>query len=99
MFGSLGGYFFKQASKNGLGLTYTFIGYFLLGGLLYGIGAILNIYTLQFLPYTVVFPLTSITYIWTFLIAYFFLNESITVQKVIGVLLIIAGSVFLIPTS
>ena len=44
---------------------------FYLGGLLYLISAILNIYILKFLDYSVVLPLTSITYIWTFVLSYY----------------------------
>jgi hypothetical protein len=39
--------------------------------------AIINILVLKQLPYTIVFPLTSITYIWTLMISYFLLGEKI----------------------
>lgn len=48
------------------------------GGFLYLLSALLNIYILRYMDYSVVLPLTSITYIWTFFMSYFFLNEHIT---------------------
>lgn len=68
----------------------------MIGGAAYGTGALLNIYVLQFLPYTVVFPLTSITYLWTFALAAILLRESITLRKLIGATLIIIGAALLI---
>ncbi|WP_075037238.1 EamA family transporter [Halobacillus dabanensis] len=94
--GAIGGYFFKQATNDGFQVNKYFIKHLTIGAFFYGIGAILNIVTLMFLPYTIVFPLTSITYVWTLLISYYFLNEIITVKKVIGVTFIIAGSFLLI---
>jgi len=72
--------------------------YLYIGSFLYIIAASLNIYILQKLPYSVVVPLGSITYIWTMLIAYFFLKEKIGINKIIGIILIISG-VFCIAIS
>mgnify|MGYP002868901658 CR=1 FL=1 len=66
--------------------------YFYLGGFLYFAAAVLNIYVLRFLDYSVAFPLKAITYIWTVALAYMFFKEKITRRKVIGILLIIAGA-------
>ncbi|MCA0985527.1 EamA family transporter [Halobacillus yeomjeoni] len=96
LFGAVGGYFFKKASQNGFNVSRYLILNLGLGGFFYGVGAILNIITLNYLPYTIVFPLTSITYIWTLVISYFFLKEVISVKKVVGTLLIITGSFLLI---
>lgn len=62
----------------------------------YGFGAILNIVALQFLPYTTVFPLTAVTYIWTMVLSYILLKEKIGKRKIIGVLLILLGAVVLV---
>ena len=62
-----------------------------LGGVLYLFSALLNLYLLKRLPYSVVVPLGSLTYIWTILIANRFLGESRTRRRVWGVLLIFAG--------
>lgn len=63
------------------------------GGILYLISAILNIYILKFLDYSIVLPLTSITYIWIMILSYFKLNEKINKKKIIGVILIIIGAI------
>ncbi|MFB5661958.1 EamA family transporter [Alteribacillus sp. HJP-4] len=95
LFGAVGGYFFKKASGDGLAINKVFVSNFIAGAFFYGTGALLNIYVLKFLPYTVVFPLTSITYIWTMLLSSIFLKEIITVRKIIGVGCIIIGSFLL----
>lgn len=64
-----------------------------IGGILYLISAVLNIYILKFLDYSIVLPLTSITYIWTMILSYFKLNEKINRKKIIGVMLIIIGAI------
>ncbi|MEW8987208.1 MAG: EamA family transporter [Bacillus sp. (in: firmicutes)] len=42
-----------------------------------------------------VFPLTSVTYIWTMIISKIWLNERITSRKLLGVTLILIGCVLL----
>ena len=63
------------------------------GGVLYVISALINIYVLKFLPYSVVLPLTSITYIWTMLLSYIFLKEKVHSKKIIGVFVILFGAI------
>ena len=65
--------------------------YFYLGGLLYVFSALLNLYLLKKLPYSIVVPLGSLTYIWTMIIAHKFLGEPITQRKIMGLLLIVVG--------
>lgn len=67
-----------------------------LGGILYVIAALLNVYVLRFMDYSVVLPLTSITYIWTMIIAYWFLKERITRRKIVGVFCIVVGVCILV---
>ncbi len=64
-----------------------------IGGLLYLMSAVLNIYILRYLDYSIVLPLTSITYIWTMLLSHFVLNEKINNKKIIGVFLIVLGAI------
>ena len=66
------------------------------GGGFYGAAAILNIIALQYLPYTIVFPLTAVTYIWTMIISKWILNETISSRKIIGVTLIVIGAIVLV---
>lgn len=65
------------------------------GGTLYLISAVLNIYLLKVLPYSVVLPLTAVTYIWTMILSHFFLKERISKKKIAGVCLILAGAVLI----
>ena len=63
------------------------------GGCLYLVSALLNIDVLRYLDYSVVLPLTSITYVWIMVISYFILKENITKNKIVGVVLILIGAV------
>ena len=63
------------------------------GGLLYVASAVLNIWVLRYLEYSVVLPLTSLTYIWTMLLSYLILKEKISVKMIMGIGFIIIGSV------
>lgn len=64
-----------------------------IGGLLYVASAVLNIWVLRYLEYSVVLPLTSLTYIWTMLLSYLILKEKISVKMIMGIGFIIIGSV------
>lgn len=92
LLGALGGFFIKKSSNQNNSLIDAFskldiwVGFFL-----YGLSAVINIYILKYLPYSIVLPMTSITYIWTIIISYKFLNERITKMKVVGIALIIIG--------
>lgn len=95
--GALGGFFLKKASEFSFETERRAVIIRLLFGVgLYGFGAILNIIALQYLPYTTVFPLTAITYIWTMLLSFWLLKERIGVRKIIGVLLILSGAFVLV---
>lgn len=96
MLGALGGYFFKRCTQKGLKLSLFFTLNLSIGGCFYVGGALLNIWLLKLLPYTIVYPLTSVTYIWTLIFSYFFLGEKINRRKIIGVLLILAGAFLLV---
>jgi len=88
--GSVGGLLFKQVSR--FELPKVKVGFLLLGCGMYGIGALLNVYLLRILPYSIVFPLTSITYVWTMVLSKYILKEKINMFKIIGVSLILLGS-------
>lgn len=94
--GAFGGYFLKKATMNIVSFVdVIFTPWIYVGGLLYVMGAIMNIYVLKYLPYTVVLPMTSITYIWTMFISHAFFQEKITKKKQIGIILIICGAFLL----
>jgi drug/metabolite transporter (DMT)-like permease len=86
--------FFLKKSSASEGLKKLLLNKFLyIGGGLYFISALMNIYVLRHLDYSVVLPLTSITYIWTMVISYYKLSEKITVKKIIGICSILIGAV------
>lgn len=94
--GTFGAMFFKRASVS-FGLKsipvilkdvnlYIGCGFYLLG-------AVLNILLLRTIDYTIVYPMTSLTYVWTMFISYYFFNERINIYKVIAIILIIGGAI------
>lgn len=93
--GSAASLFLKKASgaDSFIGLIKNINLY--IGGSLYLLCAIMNIFLLRHLDYSVVLPLTSLTYIWTMILSYFILKERIAKKQILGVILILAGAVFI----
>lgn len=94
--GAMGALYLKKATME----SATFLGMLkhcqiYIGGGLYVLSLILNIYLLYYLDYSVLLPLTSITYIWTLVIARVSLKETISISQVLGVLCISAGAVLI----
>jgi drug/metabolite transporter (DMT)-like permease len=85
LLGSLGGVLFKLHSVRRKQL------YLFFGALSYGFGALLNIYLLRSLPYTVVMPANALTFLWTLLFAKWFFRERIGATKIAGIICIGAG--------
>jgi len=90
LFGSLGSVCFKlYTSRKSVVI--------LLAGLtFYGTGALLNIYLLNKLPYTIVVPANALTFIWALLFAKCFFNEPIRVYQMCGVGIIVLGLLILL---
>ena len=97
LIGSLGAFYFKQ-STNGMDgiLSLLRSPSFYVGGGLYGASALLNVILLRFMDYTILYPMTAITYIWSLVISNRFLGEKITKKKVVGVAMICLGVVLLV---
>ncbi len=96
--GTFGALFFKQAMAKveGRGILHLITELRLyLGGMCYLIGALLNIVLLRHMPYSVLYPMTSLTYIWTMVVSYWVLREKINRNKIIAVALIVAGVIVL----
>lgn len=91
--GAIASLFLKRASNSTSFLRMLGNYNLYIGGILYLTSALLNIYVLQILPYSVVLPLTAVTYIWTMALSRAFLNEIITPKKIVGVILIIIGAI------
>lgn len=93
MFGAVASFFLKKAS-NTLGICNLLKNVNLyIGGCLYVVGILLNVFVLKYLDYTVVLPMTAFTYVWTIGVSYLFLNEMITKKQMMGVCLIVIGAV------
>lgn len=71
------------------------IGFLVFGFVLYGVGALLMIIAYRFGPLSVLQPVLSFNYILTILLAFFVLNEKITIFKCIGVLFVVLGIVLI----
>jgi len=91
--GSVASLFLKKASgSDNMKGTFFSIDLYIGGGL-YLLSSLLNIYVLKYLDYSVVLPLTSITYIWTMFISRFIFYETISSKKIVGIALIIVGAI------
>jgi len=89
---SAASFLLKKATADGLQLSRILhMPYLYLGGGLYIASSLMNLYLLRRLPYSLVVPLGSLTYIWTLILSHRFLGESISRQKVLGILLILVG--------
>lgn len=96
LLGSLGAFFFKRSTEGMDGIfSLLKVPSFYVGGVLYVAGAMLNVVLLRYMDYTVLYPMGSISYIWSLIISGIFLDEKITVRKIFGVALICAGVVLL----
>lgn len=62
----------------------------------YGVGALLNIALLKFLPLTVVLPANALTYVWTLLLAKLVFKEKVGRLRWVGVVCIMGGLFFLV---
>ena len=95
MIGAVASLFLKKASgSNGLVEMLKNVNLYI-GGFLYITSAVLNIWLLKILDYSVFLPLTSLTYIWTMVLSYFILKEKITLKKMVGVCLILIGAIII----
>ncbi|WP_160683827.1 EamA family transporter [Clostridium sp. C2-6-12] len=95
MMGAVAALFLKKASEFKSLKHLAFNKNLYIGGGLYFLSAILNIYILRSLEYSIVLPLTSITYIWTMIISYFILKEKVTTKKIFGIIFIFFGALLI----
>ena len=95
MMGAVAALFLKKASEFQNLKQLIFNKNIYIGGILYFLSALLNIYILRFLYYSIVLPLTSITYIWTMILSYFVFHEKITMKKIIGLGCVFGGVVLI----
>ena len=88
---SFASFFLKKSTNGATVLSIVANKYLYIGGFLYVINALINMWLLKRMPYFILVSLGSICYIWTMLIARLFLKERIGYGKIIGILLILAG--------
>ena len=69
--------------------------FLIIGFALYALGAILMISAFQFGEVSMLQPMLSIGFVISLVLGHIVLNESITAQKIMGVILIIVGMFFL----
>ena len=101
LLGAFASYNFKGASASINGFNAQTIAalaknkIFIIGVVLYLVAAINNIFLLRYFDYSVLLPISSITYIWTMIIANKLLGEVITKRKIFGIVAIIVGAILL----
>lgn len=92
---SFASFFLKKASGGDSKIGIIKSPFFYLGGILYVVSSCLGIVLLQLLPYAVVLPLGSLTYVWTMFISRWLLHEDITRRKLLGMAVLISGVILL----
>lgn len=90
---SIGQVFFKMGSKT---FEFSIVGIlgnykFILGATLYGLSALLFVFALKQGELSILYPIIATSYIWVLFLSHFFFEESITMVKITGVMLIVSG--------
>lgn len=94
--GAMGAYFFKKASVQVTNIrTLLRSKELYLGGLLYVLSAVINILLLRYLQYSILYPMTAITYIWTVIVSHNLLGEKISKKMILGITLICVSVIIL----
>lgn len=95
--GALGSLLLKMSTKGTMSpMKVIFHPCFIFGGLFYFLSAVINIIILKHVKYSIFLPLTSVTYIWSMLLAYFVLKEKISKEKIFGIVSILVGTFLLV---
>lgn len=71
----------------------------ILGFVCYGISALLWLDVLSKLDFSMAFPMVSLTYVFSLVIGRFIFHETVGLDRIIGVLLILAGLFFVIRSG
>ena len=64
-------------------------------GLCYGAGSVLWFYIIKHYPFSMAYPLVSLSYVFGMIAAMVFFNEPVNITKWVGVLLIMLGCYFI----
>ena len=95
LMGSFGSFFLKKAASGEI-TDIIKSSNFYLGGVLYFISLVLNVYLLTKLEYSLMVPLCSLSYVWTMVLSCAYLKEKITYRKIWGTIIMITGILLLI---
>lgn len=71
----------------------------ILGFVCYGIAAILWLDVLSKLDFSMAFPMVSLTYVFAILIGRFIFQETVGLDRIVGVLLILSGLFFIVRSG
>lgn len=98
LFGSLGAVCLKKTDLANGGRMVSLLKdkWTYIAGVFYIGCIILNIYVLRRLDYSIVLPLTSLTYVWTIVLSKLIFNETISLFKLLAIVLIVSGTVLVV---
>jgi drug/metabolite transporter (DMT)-like permease len=68
----------------------------IIGLIIYVIATLIWLYLLPKVVFSIAYPLNSVAYIFSMFMSYFLLGETITITKIIGTLIIIAGIIIIV---
>ncbi len=92
LFGAVGSLFLKRAADSMTSVFSLAVNpNFYIGVVLFCLGAVINIIGLRYVPYSILFPIKSLSYVWTIIIAKIFLKEKLTKYKIAGVAFLLLG--------
>ena len=95
--GALGSVALKLSVSSGGGFAGALRNWrFWLGGGLYFASALLNIVLLKHMAYSVLLPLTGVTYCWSLILAWKILGERVTLRKLVGIAIVALGTFLLV---
>lgn len=95
IFGAIGSFFLKKVSAKASSLLNILTQASLyVGAFFYLISMLIYITIFKYIPYSIALPMTSLTYVWSLMLAYFLLKEKVNKFKIFGVSLIILGTFF-----
>lgn len=97
MLGAVGSLGLKRGASSAKNLLRLVLNpWFVGGGFLYFVSALLDIWLLKYIPYVIVLPLTALTYCWSMALAALVLKERVTKTKLFGLALLLGGMVLLV---
>lgn len=73
--------------------------YIIAGFFFYGLSAVLWLQVLSRMDFSMAFPLVSLTYVFALVIGHFIFHETITIGRIMGVVLICGGLFFVVRSG